>query len=52
MRKFVSAIIGICLFTVASVSFAGIITDTVEQEVYVGNWNSHSYTHDLNISAS
>jgi hypothetical protein len=48
MNRFISAVVGICLFAVASVGVAGIITDTVEQEIYVGNWDSHSYTHNLN----
>jgi hypothetical protein len=29
-------------------SFAGLITDTVTQNVKVGHWGSHSYSHNLN----
>ena len=48
MKKLLSILGGIALLAVASVSHAGFIQDTVYQNEFVGWWNSHSYTHDIN----
>ncbi len=47
MKKILLTIFAISLFAMASISSAGIITDTVYQSVRLDTWDSHSYTHSL-----
>lgn len=47
MKKLLgSALLSVGLF--AGTAQAGFITDTVEQKEFIGWWDQHSYTHDLN----
>ena len=47
MKKIVSILGAAALLSIAGFSNAGVITDTVEQNVYVGWWDSHTYSHDI-----
>jgi hypothetical protein len=48
MKRIVSLFVGLSLLAVAGITQAGMITDTVSQNAFVGWWKSYSYTHDLN----
>lgn len=48
MRGMMSVLGGIALLAMAGLSQAGMITDTIEQDVFVGWGGSHSYTHNIN----
>ncbi len=48
MKKVMSLLLGVSLLALTSVSFAGIITDTIDQKVKLGWLQSYSYTHDIN----
>ena len=47
MKKVFSILSALALLSISSFSNAGVITDTVEQNVYVGWWGSHTYSHDI-----
>ncbi|MEJ2407577.1 MAG: PEP-CTERM sorting domain-containing protein [Candidatus Thiodiazotropha sp.] len=47
MKRIYFVLIGIALFAMTGLSSAGILTDTVYQNVKLGTWQSHSYTHNL-----
>jgi hypothetical protein len=48
MKKILLLLFGVSLFAMVGISSAGIITDTVVQNVKLSTWGSHSYTHNIN----
>ncbi len=47
MYKIIGGVVAGALMTLSTAQ-AGMIVDTISQNEYVGWWESHSYTHDIN----